>query len=200
LISGASGLINRTAIQRAHDDADSSKVSAMSDDASAKDVIVADNDYIIRGILRSVLEGEGFTVLQTIDGFEAIDYAMRTRACLVVLDYKMPRLDGISACAEIRRLPDYAATPIIILTAFDDEETRAAARQAGVTAVLAKPFKPVDLLRVISDLLGASPAARGEAGPEPVTLVWKRRQEPPPLFGEPVELSQGRRVLNICRR
>jgi two-component system chemotaxis response regulator CheY len=171
----------------------------MSDDASAKDVIVADNDYIIRGILRSVLEGEGFTVLQTIDGFEAIDYAMRTRACLVMLDYKMPRLDGISACAEIRRLPDYAATPIIILTAFDDEETRAAARQAGVTAVLAKPFKPVDLLRVISDLLGCSPG-QGEAGPEPFTLVWKRRQEPPPLFGEPVELSKGRRVLNICRR
>ena len=137
----------------------------MSDDASAKDVIIADNDYIIRGILRSVLEGEGFTVLQTIDGFEAIDYAMRTRACLVMLDYKMPRLDGISACAEIRRLPDYAATPIIILTAFDDEETRAAARQAGVTAVLAKPFKPVDLLRVISDLLGSFTRRRAKRDP-----------------------------------
>jgi CheY-like chemotaxis protein len=193
------GPINRTAIRRAHDDADSSKVSAMSDAASVKDVIIADNDYIIRGILRSVLENEGFTVLQTIDGFEAIDYATRTHACLVMLDYKMPRLDGISACAEIRRLPDYADTPIIILTAFDDEETRAAARQAGVTAFLAKPFKPVDLLRVISDLLGSSPAA-GAAGPEPVALVWKRRQEPPPLFGEPIELSKGRRVLNICRR
>ncbi len=171
----------------------------MSDAASTKDVIIADNDYIIRGILRSVLENEGFTVLQTIDGFEAIDYATRTRACLVMLDYKMPRLDGISACAGIRRLPDYADTPIIILTAFDDEETRAAARQAGVTAFLAKPFKPVDLLRVISDLLGSSPAA-GAAGLEPVTLVWKRRKEPPPLFGEPIELSKGRRVLNICRR
>jgi two-component system, chemotaxis family, chemotaxis protein CheY len=171
----------------------------MSDDASAKDVIIADNDYIVRGILRSVLEGGGFTVLQTTNGVEAIDYATRTRACLVILDYKMPRLDGISACTEIRHLPDYSDIPILILTAFDDEETRTAARQAGVTAFLAKPFKSVDLLRVVADLLEPSPADGGTA-PEPVTLVWKRRPEPSPLFGEPVELSKGRRVLGICRR
>ena len=170
----------------------------MSSGASMKDVIVADNDYIVRGILRSILEREGFTVLQAVDGLEAIDYAMRVHARLVILDYKMPRLDGFGACAQIRHLPGYGDTPIAMLTAFDNQDTRAAAERAGVTMVLAKPFKPVDLLRSIAVLLGSAPADGGRA-PEPVGLVWKRRQEPPPLFGEPAELSEGRRVLNICR-
>ena len=52
----------------------------MSDDVSAKDAIVADNDRIIRDILRALLEDEGFTVLQVTDGRAAIDYATRTRA------------------------------------------------------------------------------------------------------------------------
>ena len=170
----------------------------MSSDASAKDVIVADNDRIIRDILRSVLEDEGFTVLQVTDGQAAIDYATRTRAQLVILDFKMPGLDGISACTEIRRLPDYADTPIVILTAFDDEETRAAASQAGVTAVLGKPFRPIDLIRYVRTQFGG--ATTGDGGAEPIAHVWKRRQEPRPLFGEAPKLAEGRRVLNICRR
>ena len=75
-------------------------------------------------------------MLQAIDGLEAIDYATRTRARLVILDYKMPRLDGICACAQIRRLPGYADMPIVILTAFDDDETRAAAQQRRRDCVL----------------------------------------------------------------
>jgi CheY-like chemotaxis protein len=171
----------------------------MSSEAGMKDVIVADNDYIVRGILRSILEREGFTVLQAVDGLEAIDYAMRVRARLVILDYKMPRLDGFGACAQIRHLPGYADTPIAVLTAFDNKDTRAAAKQAGVTTVMAKPFKPVDLLRAIADLLGPE-AADGATAPKPFVRVWDRLREPPPLFGEPAELSEGRRVLNICRR
>jgi two-component system chemotaxis response regulator CheY len=171
----------------------------MSSEAGMKDVIIADNDSIVRSILRSILEREGFTVLQAVDGLEAIDYAMRVHARLVILDYKMPRLDGFGACAQIRHLPGYADTPIAVLTAFDNLDTRAAAERAGVTAFMAKPFKPVDLLRSIAALLGSASAGVGTA-PEPAALVWKRRQEPPPLFGEPAEFSEGRRVLNICRR
>ncbi len=174
----------------------------MSNDVIAKDVIIADNDYIIRGILRSILETRGFNVLQAVHGLEALDYATRTLARLVILDFKMPKLDGFAACRQIRRLPGYADVPIAILTAFDDEHTRAAAQHAGATVFFAKPFKSVALLRGITALLGSSPADGGTiSGPaEPAAFVWKRRQEPPPLYGEPAELSEGRRVLNICRR
>ncbi len=174
----------------------------MSSNAPARDVIIADNDYIIRGILRSVLEGQKFSVLQAVDGIEALDYATRTNAHLVILDYKMPKLDGFATCAQIRRLPGYAHVPIAILTAFDDEATRQAARQAGVTAFFVKPFKTVDLLRGIAHLMGAGPAegAAITVPADPVAEVWKRQSDPTPLFGEPTELSEGRRLLNICRR
>jgi two-component system, chemotaxis family, chemotaxis protein CheY len=163
---------------------------------AARDIIVADNDYMIRDILRSVLENRGYSVLLAIDGVEALDYAARTLACLVILDLRMPRLDGFAACAGIRRLRDYAAVPIAILSAFATEPSRAAAQRAGATTFLAKPFTPMDLLRMVTALLGDTPPVPNGAA----VRVWGRRLEPAPLFGEPVELSNGRRVLNICRR
>lgn len=173
----------------------------MPNDLGAHDVIVADNDSIIRGILRSVLEAEGYTVLSAVNGVEAIDLAMRTRARLIILDYKMPRLDGVTSCVEIRALDGYANVPVLILTAFNDAAIRDRAERAGAAAFLAKPFTPVDLLHTIARLVGPSPR-KGHAPPglaEPTALIWNRRQEPAPLFGEPVELSEGRRVLGICR-
>jgi CheY-like chemotaxis protein len=172
------------------------KVSDMSSSADGNDVIVADNDHVMRDILRSVLEAEGLTVLPVADGEEAIEYATRTHANLLVLDYKMPRLDGISACAVIRSLPGYAETPILVVTAFDSEDTRAAAREAGVTAFLSKPFTSHDLIRVVRNALGLSPAADDE----PPIFVWRRRPEPLRLFGESVRLAEGRRLLSILRR
>ncbi len=173
----------------------------MSGDTGAKDVIVADNDYIVRGILRSVLDGQGFTVIQAVNGLEAIEYATRTSARLIILDYKMPKMDGLSACAKIRRLSGYGDVPIAILTAFDNKETRAAAERAGATTLIAKPFTPFDLLRRVGALLGQpvldGGVASGDSGP--AMRVWKRRHEPVPVFGEPPVLSEGRRVLKICR-
>src|ERR1051325_11603824 len=157
-----------------------SEAARMPNDLGTNDVIVADNDSIIRGILRSVLEAEGFTVLSAVNGVEAIDLAMRTRARLIILDYKMPRLDGVTSCAEIRALDGYADVPILILTAFDDAAIRQKAERAGATAFLAKPFTPAGLA-------------------EPAAVIWNRQPEPAPLFGEPVEFSEGRRVLGICR-
>jgi DNA-binding response OmpR family regulator len=178
------------------------KVARMSNNAPARDVIIADNDYIIRGILRSVLEAQNFSVLQAVDGIEALDYATRTNADLVILDYKMPKLDGFAACAQIRHLPEYADVPIVILTAFNDDVTRKAARLAGATAFMTKPFKPIDLMQAIAFLLrshqGDGSAVTAAAGPP--AFVWKRQGEPAPLYGEPNELSEGRRILNICRR
>ena len=174
----------------------------MASDAITRDVIIADNDYIIRSILRTVLEVQKFNVLQAIDGIEAVDYATRTTARLVILDYKMPRLDGFATCAEIRCLPAYRDVPIIILTGFNDDDTRAAAQRAGATMFLTKPFKPVDLLHAIATVLGLPQAEHGAAtaASERAAFVWKRRQEPTPLAGEQPELSEGRRILNICRR
>ncbi len=165
-------------------------------ETGTNDVIVADNDYIIRNILRSLLEGKGFTVLSAIDGLEAVDYATRTIARFAILDLRMPKLDGFAACSQIRQLPGYRNVPIAILSAFSGTETREAAKNAGATIFLSKPFTPIEVLRAISKM-STTPLT---VPVEPATFVWPRRQEPSPLYGEPVELSEGRRVLNIFRR
>jgi DNA-binding response OmpR family regulator len=177
------------------------QVSPMSRNAPLRDVIIADNDYMIRDVLRSVLESQAFSVLQAANGIEAIDYAARTIARLVILDYKMPKLDGFAACTQIRRLPGYAAVPIVILTAFNNEATRIAATHAGATMFLTKPFTAVDLLQAITTLFGSRQDDGGSALPaaEPAPFVWERRDEPAPLDDEPAELSEGRRILGICR-
>jgi CheY-like chemotaxis protein len=152
----------------------------MSGETRPHDVIVADNDYIIRNILRSLLAGNGFNVLQAVDGLEAIDYAARTQACLVILDLKMPKLDGFATCSQIRRLPGYANVPIAILSAYDSTATRQAATRAGANRFLAKPFKPIDLLRAVAELLNGASSSDGSALglAEPAVLVWTPQPEP----------------------
>jgi DNA-binding response OmpR family regulator len=161
------------------------------------DVIVANHDHIMRDVLRSILDIDGFNVLLAVDGLEAVDYATRTLAQLVILDMNMPKLDGLAAYGQIRRLSGYASVPIVILTSSDDEKLRSAAPFAGPTTLIAKPFSTTDLERKIALLLG--PVGTVSRAPEPVAFVWKRHVALPPLDGEPTELSEGRRVLNICR-
>ena len=165
-----------------------------------RDVIIADNDASVRSIVRSYLQSAGFLVLSAKDGLEAVHHAQQERVRLVILDYRMPRLNGIAACAEIRCLPGYLDVPIAILTAFDNPETRAAAERAGATAFIKKPFTGVELLVATATLLDPTSSTAPPAGfSEPRTLIWRRRPEPMPVFGEPNNLAEGRRVLKLLR-
>jgi CheY-like chemotaxis protein len=116
-------------------------------------VIIADNDLMMRGLLRTVLERPGRTLLLCTDGKEAVALAEQTLATLVLLDLRMPRMDGIEACKQIRELPRYATVPIVILTVFDGEVLKRRALRAGATSFLAKPFSRADLLRVVNPLI-----------------------------------------------
>jgi two-component system chemotaxis response regulator CheY len=118
-------------------------------------IIVADNDSMMRGLLRTVLEQPGRTVLLCADGLEAVELAAHTQATLVLLDLRMPRMGGIDACRQIRELPRYATVPIVILTVFDGEELKRRALNAGATAFLAKPFSRADLLHALKPLIDA---------------------------------------------
>jgi two-component system, chemotaxis family, chemotaxis protein CheY len=166
----------------------------MPSDADLNSVIVADNDLQLRSILRSLFVSQGFDVLLAADGLEALDFARSTLARLVILDKRMPNLDGIQACAQIRRLPGYADIPIVVLTVYDDAATRAAANEAGATRFVTKPFRPSELMEVVAPLLGIDPIDRS------TSFIWKRRTEPTPVDGDAPGLSQGRKMLNIYRR
>ena len=123
-------------------------------------VIVADNDSLIRSILRAMLGDVGQDVLLAGDGEEAVRFASRMEASLVILDLNMPRMNGLMACQTIRALPGYAATPIVVLTALDQSRAGAAAQRAGATVVLHKPFQPATLLQLLSPYLGLDPSTQ----------------------------------------
>ena len=118
-------------------------------------VIVAENDSMMRGLLRTVLEQPRRTILLCADGLEAVELAGQTLATLVLLDLRMPKLDGIEACRQIRGLPRYATVPIVILTVFDSEAMKRRAQRAGATAFFGKPFSRMALLLALNPLIAA---------------------------------------------
>jgi CheY-like chemotaxis protein len=116
-------------------------------------VIVADNDEVVRGVLRAIMIGVGRDVLVASNGEEAVAFARRERARLFVLDLDMPKLNGLLTCKRLRALPGYESTPIAILTGHDGENARNAAMRVGATLFLAKPFQPAALLASLSPFL-----------------------------------------------
>jgi response regulator NasT len=109
-------------------------------------VVVAEDEGLIRMDVVASLEEAGLVVVgQASDGEEAIALATALEPDLVVMDVKMPKLDGISAAEKISELK----IPVVLLTAFSDAELVSRAAQAGAMAYVTKPFKPTDLLPAI---------------------------------------------------
>ena len=110
----------------------------------SKRVLIAEDETIIRLDLRSLLENNGFSVCgEARDGVEAVEQAMVLIPDLILMDIKMPRLDGIEAA---RRILDHRPVPIVMLTAFGHEELVARAVASGVFGYLAKPFREQDVI------------------------------------------------------
>ena len=84
-----------------------------------------------------------------------MELASQTLATLVLLDLRMPKMDGIEACRQIRALPRYETVPIAILTVFDGEGMKRRALRAGATAFLGKPFSRTALLAALDPLIAA---------------------------------------------
>jgi response regulator NasT len=110
-------------------------------------ILIAEDETIIRLDLRALLEGAGFEVVaEAHDGVEAVELAASRKPDLAVLDVKMPRLDGIEAA---RRILEEQSIPIVMLTAYGQDELVSRAVEAGVFGYLVKPFRESDLLPAI---------------------------------------------------
>jgi AmiR/NasT family two-component response regulator len=110
-------------------------------------VLLAEDEALIRLDLREMLEEEGYEVCaEAGDGQTAVELAEQLRPDLVILDVKMPRLDGISAA---ERIAGARLAPVVILTAFSQRELVERARDAGAMAYLIKPFQKKDLLPTV---------------------------------------------------
>jgi len=110
-------------------------------------VLIAEDETIIRLDLRALLERAGLEVCaEARDGVEAVELARSERPDVAVLDVKMPRLDGIEAA---RRILAERPIPIVMLTAYGQNELVSRAVEAGVFGYLVKPFQEQDLLPAI---------------------------------------------------
>ena len=115
--------------------------------AEARRVVIAEDEALIRMDLAEMLAEEGYAVVgQAADGATAIELAEQERPDLVILDVKMPVLDGIAAAEQIARA---RIAPVVILTAFSQHELVERARDAGAMAYLVKPFTRSDLVPAI---------------------------------------------------
>lgn len=116
-------------------------------------VLVAEDESLIRMDVVATLSEAGFSVVgEASDGEEALALAEKLNPDVVVMDIKMPKLDGISAAEKLTK----AKIPVVLLTAFSQTELVTRATEAGAMAFITKPFKPADLIPAIQIAIARS--------------------------------------------
>lgn len=110
-------------------------------------IVIADDEPIIRLDLKSMLEGVGYEVVAEVgDGLKAVEAARTLRPDVIILDIKMPEMDGIDAA---KIISEEKIAPALLLTAYSQVDLVNRAKEAGVFSYLVKPFKEADLLPAI---------------------------------------------------
>jgi AmiR/NasT family two-component response regulator len=106
-------------------------------------IVIADNESIIRMDLKEILEEAGHTIVgEAVDGVKAVDLARKHKPDLVIMDIKMPEMDGITAA---KMISNEKIAPVLLLTAFSQKEIVEKAKDSGVLAYLVKPVKEANL-------------------------------------------------------
>ena len=124
-------------------------------------ILVVDDEFRIRQIIRKYAEFEGFTVEEAVDGMQAIEICRKEDFDLIIMDVMMPELDGFSACREIRKFKD---TPIIMLSARGEEYDKIHGFELGSDDYVVKPFSPKELMmRVNAVIKRSSGGTKAEA-------------------------------------
>jgi DNA-binding response OmpR family regulator len=113
-------------------------------------ILIVEDEVGLSDVVRAHLEKQGHTVHQVFDGRDAIAFAEKTRPDLVILDWLLPGLDGLTVCRELRRRH---LMPILMLTARGEVEDRVSGLQVGADDYLGKPFSIVELAARVSSLL-----------------------------------------------
>ena len=118
----------------------------MTEQTTQRRVVVAEDESLIRMDIVETLRDKGFDVVgEAGDGNKAVELAFALKPDLMVMDIKMPDLDGLSAAEKIAELK----IPVVLLTAFSQQELVTRAAEVGAMAYLVKPFSPQDLLPAI---------------------------------------------------
>jgi len=119
----------------------------------ARMIMTVDDSTSMRQMVKATLQSAGYDVVEAADGQEALDYARENPVDLVITDVNMPRMDGITLVSELRSLPTYRLTPVLLLTTESSMEKKMEGKKAGATGWIVKPFNPAQLLATLARVL-----------------------------------------------
>ncbi len=116
-------------------------------------ILVCEDQDSIRRMIEALVQARGYEVTAVASGTKAIDVACTHPPDIVLLDLMLPgQYDGFEVCKRLRAEPGTREVPVVIISALDDDESRAKAAQAGANAYYTKPFSPIALLKEIDRL------------------------------------------------
>ncbi len=113
-------------------------------------ILIADDEQKIREVLREYAEYEGHEVVEAVDGMQAVELSKQEDFDIIILDIMMPRLDGFSACKEIRK---FKQTPVLMLSARGEEYDKLFGFEIGADDYVVKPFSPKEVLARINAII-----------------------------------------------
>jgi two-component system chemotaxis response regulator CheY len=116
-------------------------------------VLTVDDSPSIRQMIKVVLAPAGHTVIEAGDGAQGLEKAKASRMDLVITDLNMPVMNGLELIRALRKLPALTGLPIVFLTTESNDAIKQEAKAAGATGWITKPFKPEQLLAVVSKLV-----------------------------------------------
>jgi two-component system, chemotaxis family, chemotaxis protein CheY len=118
-------------------------------------ILIVDDVLSMRSLTKAILREAGFAhVFDAPDGQEALKLMQKVRVNLIVCDWNMPVMSGLEFFKAVQADPKIAGTPFIMLTSSSEGSKVKEAVMAGITAYMIKPFKPADLVKKISGMLG----------------------------------------------
>ena len=120
----------------------------------AKTVLTVDDSASIRQMVAFTLKSAGYTVIEAVDGEDGLAKAKSNAINLVLTDQNMPKMDGLTLIKTLRGLPQFRATPILMLTTESSDAMKSQGKAVGATGWLVKPFDPQKLLEVVKKVIG----------------------------------------------
>jgi two-component system cell cycle response regulator DivK len=120
----------------------------------SKRILVVDDQEDLRGVLRDLLTGSGYTVIEAADGEAGVAKAKSDRRDRILMDIQMPVIDGYEATRRIKIDPDLKPIPIVAVSSFAMKGDEEKARAAGGDHYVTKPYSTMQLLRLIRGFLG----------------------------------------------
>ena len=117
-------------------------------------LLIVDDSTMLRDMLSYALNDGGYNdVTEGVDGIDGLDKAKASTFDLIITDVNMPNMDGLTFVNELRKLPQYSSTPILVLTTERSDEMKSKGKQAGATGWIVKPFVPDQLLKAVNIVL-----------------------------------------------